>query len=430
MANDDHHAASQDIIEQFKQAVNNDDVAAAQQLLQTHSFLKANIDEPYFSFDTPAIVAAAARGSRDMVDLLLEHGANINAKSSWWAGGFGVLHHDHHELSRYLISRGAQVDPHAAAALGMLETLKRMVEEDPTVVNQRGPDGQVPLHFAAAREIIDFLLEHGADIDMKDIDHEGTPAQWAVNDPDKCNYLLEKGAKPDIFIACKLGDTALARRILEANPDAVHARVGQGEFAAVHSDGGHIYEYTVGVGARPLFLAAQLQHREMVDLLLQYSSPGQKFLLACLEADKAAAEKILAEHPHLLREMSSEEQSVIGDAAWNHQTEAVRMMLEFGIEADARRSPQSATALHLAAVKGYVDLVELLLEYNASVHELNEFGGTPLGSCIWGSMHIRDPQGDYAAVAERLIQAGAALPEKADGSEEVKQVLAKHGVPS
>jgi hypothetical protein len=45
-------------------------------------------------------------------------------------------------------------------------------------------------------------------------------------------------------------------------------------------------------------------------------------------------------------------------------------------------------------------------------------------------MHIRDPQGDYAAVAERLIQAGAALPEKADGSEEVKQVLAKHGVPS
>jgi hypothetical protein len=63
-----------------------------------------------------------------------------------------------------------------------------------------------------------------------------------------------------------------------------------------------------------------------------------------------------------------------------------------------------------------------------SVHATNEFGRMPLNSCIWGSLHIQNPSGDYAAVIESLIAAGAKLPDHATGSDVVKKILIEHGV--
>ncbi|MDF2836571.1 MAG: Ankyrin [Paenibacillus sp.] len=412
------------VIERFKQAVNGNDPEAVGRLLNNHPLLSSRIDEPWFAFDTPAIVSAASRGDRKMVDELLKHGADINAKSDWWAGGFGVLHHDHHDLSRYLIERGANVDPHAAAALGMLDTLRTMVKEQPDIVNQRGPDGQVPLHFAGSREIIDFLLDHGADIDRRDLDHNGTPAQYAVNNKDKCRHLVQRGARTDLFMACKLGDVELVRRMLEEDPNCLQVQVGEGGFTA---PGGHIYEYTIGRAARPLYLAAQLGHDAMVELMLSHSSVEQRLLLACMRADRGTADRLIKKYPGIVQSLSPEEQSILADAAWNHRTDAVRLMLELGFHVDARRVESSATALHLAAAQGDDNIVCLLIEHGASVEVLHEFGGAPLNSCVWGSLHIRNPNGDYAAVAERLIQAGATLPDLAGGSEEVKRVLLQHG---
>ncbi|GAA3412472.1 ankyrin repeat domain-containing protein [Paenibacillus hodogayensis] len=411
-------------IEQFQQAVNGNDAEAVELLLQSHPSLAAQIDEPWFVFDTPAIVIAANRGSREMVDVLLRYGADIHVKSSWWAGGFGVLHHDHHDLSRYLIERGAHVDPHAAAALGMLDVLRRMVEEEPDIVNQRGPDGQVPLHFATSPEVVDFLLDHGAHIDTRDIDHNSTPAQYAVNDPDKCRHLIKRGARTDIFMACKLGDLELVRTILKENPKALQAEVGEGDFTAA---GEHIYAYHIGSGAKPLFLADRLGHAAITELMLSYSSVEQKLLLASMRADTETVRRLLREHPGIVQALQPEDQSVLADAAGEHRAEAVRLMLEIGIPADARRNDRAMTALHRAAVQGDAAIVRLLLEHGASVDILNEFGGTPLNSCIWGSLHIQNPGGDYAAVAESLIQAGTKLPQQATGSESVKKVLIRHG---
>jgi ankyrin repeat protein len=417
----------QKVIERFKQAINNDDAEAAAQLLKEHSFLVRQVNEPWFSFDSPAIVVAASRGNRQMVDVLLDNGADINAKSSWWAGGFGVLHHDHHDLARYLIDRGAQVDPHAAAALGMLETLKKMAEENPSFANQRGPDGQVPLHFATSHEIIDFLLAHGADIDMRDIDHGSTPAQWAVDNPEKCRYLIQKGAKADIFMAIMVGDADLVRHILETDPDSINAQIGKGSFTSGDSDGGHIYVYKIGMIFRPLYLAAHLKHREITEMLLKVCPLEQRFLLACLEADTTAVHEIISKHPNIVRSLQSEERGLIADAAWDNRVDAVRLMLEVGFEVDA--VSESFTALHRAAMRGNLALVQLLLEHGASVHILNGYGGSALRSCIWGSLHCQDPRGDYPAVIESLIKAGSELPDHATGSSEVKEVLIKHGVP-
>lgn len=417
------------VIQQFKQAVDNNDPEAVGRLLQSYPFLVKRINEPCFAFDTPAIVIAAYRDKREMVDVLLQYGADINAKSKWWAGGFGVLHHDHHHLSQYLIERGAQVDPHAAAALGMIDVLQKMVEENPAVVNQRGPDGQIPLHYAVTTEIIDFLLNHGADINMRDIDHNSTPAQYAINNPDKCNHLIHRGARTDIFMAIKLGDIELARNLLKEDPNVLQAQVGKGDFTSGDSNGGHIYEYSIGVSARPLFLASHLRNEAMLDLMLPYSSVEQKFLLACIRADSKTVQNLLKEYQDMIHSLDSEDQSIITDAAWDHRVDAVRLMLDVGFQPDARRNDHSMTALHRAAIRGDREIVQLLVERGASIDIVNEFGGTSLNSCIWGSTNYKDPQGDYAAVAECLIAAGVRLPEQALGSEAVKSVLMRHGVP-
>ncbi|RAP75821.1 ankyrin repeat domain-containing protein [Paenibacillus montanisoli] len=413
-------------IERFKQAVTSNDTTAASQCLNEFPFLAEQINEPWFSFDSPAIVTAAASGNRQMVDLLLNYGADLHAKSSWWAGGFGVLHHDQHELSRYLIDRGAPVDIHAAAALGMMSAVQQMVEKNPAAVNERGPDGQVPLHFAADPAIIDFLLDHGAEIDRRDIDHGSTPAQWAIDQTAKCRHLIKRGASADIFMAIQIGDTELTRHLIHTDPDCLQAQVGHGSFTSGDSNGGHIYIYKIGANTRPLFLASRCKHREIVDLILEHSPVTQRLLLACMEGDQATVQTLLGQDSKLVQSLTSEDQSMIADAAWNNQVQALRVMLASGFNADARRSSEDFTALHNAAIHGNVEAVRLLLAHGASAQLTHGYGGNALDSCLWGSVHCCDPAGDYAGVVELLIQAGAPLPSQVSGSEAVKEALARH----
>ena len=178
--------------------------------------LRAKIDEPLGPFDSPVITNVR---SKEMLDVLLAFGANLNAKSRWWAGGFGLLHAASTELAAYAIERGAIVDVHAAARLGLLDRLRELVKADPELVHSRGGDGQTPLHFAATVEIARYLLDHGARVDTRDLDHESTPAQWMLDDRlDVARYLVARGCQTDLLMAAALGDLELARRHLEANP--------------------------------------------------------------------------------------------------------------------------------------------------------------------------------------------------------------------
>jgi len=112
-------------MELFKKTFAEHDAVLFRRLLDRHPDLKAKINEPVAAFDAPVITRVR---SREMLDVLLAAGADINAKSRWWAGGFGLLHGASPELAAYAIERGAVVDVHAAARLGMMERLRELIE--------------------------------------------------------------------------------------------------------------------------------------------------------------------------------------------------------------------------------------------------------------------------------------------------------------
>ena len=89
-----------------------------------------------------------------------------------------------------------------------------------------------------------------------------------------------------------------------------------------------------------------------------------------------------------------------------------------------------------AASRNDVDAMRRLLEAGA------EYGSDALGTTIHGSVNCHDVRGgitmklaeeithgDYPAVAEVLIAAGARLPERIRGSEAVQDALRRAGVP-
>src|SRR5437899_7894917 len=119
-------------MELFKQAFAQHDAVLFARLLEEYPEMKTRINDPVAAFDAPLITRVR---TREMLDVLLEAGADINAKSRWWAGGFGLLHGAGPDLAAYAIERGAVVDAHAAARLGMLGTLRELVSADPTLVN-------------------------------------------------------------------------------------------------------------------------------------------------------------------------------------------------------------------------------------------------------------------------------------------------------
>ena len=65
------------------------------------------------------------------------------------------------------------------------------------------------------------------------------------------------------------------------------------------------------------------------------------------------------------------------DAAKRSDVEAVRALVEQGLDVNARAA-DGATALHWAAYRGRVELIQLLIRSHAAVDATNDLGVTPL----------------------------------------------------
>src|SRR6266542_678815 len=420
--------ATGDPIELFKKAFTDDDAALFGRLLDCHPELKAKINEPLGAFDAPLITQVR---SRHMLAVLLEAGADINARSRWWAGGFGLLHGAAPELAAYAIERGALVDAHAAARLGMIEMLRALIAADPELVHARGGDGQTPLHFAGTIAVAEFLLDHGADIDALDVDHESTPAQYMVRDRQEiARSLVRRGCKTDILMAAALGDADLVRKHLDADPECIRMCVSDEYFPMINQkSGGTIYQWTLGWYVTAHDVAKQFGHEDIFRLLLERSPADVKLLAACWADDENAVKSLLTANPGLTASLSQAYRRQVADAARNNNLAAVRAMLAAGLPVDAR-GQHGGTPLHWAAFHGNAAMAEVILRYHPLLEAVDaDFNATALGWCIHGSKHgWYCRTGDYPATVEGLIRAGATLPGKVAGSEAVREVLRRYGV--
>ena len=410
-------------------------------VLEEHSELQAQLNEPMVNYGgLPAILAAVQRSDRNTIDVLLLAGAGINARGKSWAGGCGVLDECAPEMAAFLIERGAVIDVHSAARLGMFETLRELVDTDSALVNTRGEGGQTPLHFASTIEIAKFLLDCGADINARDLLHESTPAQHMVrviqarhyprDRQDIARYLVSRGCQTDILMATSLGDLDLVHHLVGAESECVRIRVSEKYFPKQdRRSEGTYYVPAFGRERTPHQVARDFGHEEIFQFLMDHSPKDVKLAQACQLGDESLFQAMLAARPHMVTTLSDQERRQVTDAAQSNNTDAVRLMLAAGWPVDAR-GEYDMTPLQWASWHGNAEMVREILRHHPRLELSCEHRITALGCALHGSMNgwHRDT-GNYVATVEALLTAGAKAPKVTDdleASESVRELLTQY----
>jgi ankyrin repeat protein len=424
-------------LQAFCEAVHAGDAATAAALL-TQPHVRARVNDPLFVFGQRAAHIGAKNAA--MLTALIDAGADVNLKSDWEKGPYTVLDLATEDTARFLLARGAVLTPNVAARLGWLDELRALVDANPALVYARGGDGQQPLHEAKDVATADFLLDRGAEIDTRCIDHRSTPAQYALVDrPDVCRRLLERGASPDIFMAARLGDADLASRVIDADADCVAARINEPGYSPVPPL--HIYCWSIGFGTSPHETALKFGHRDVYDVLSARSPAQVRLINALLAGDEPSAAAVLAENPALPERLTRQDHSHLAHAIFHERFRAAELMLGLGFDPSAP-GVDGGTALHAACWVGNPRMVEAVLTRGSVAIDSRDptHQSTPLGWAAFGSVHRRAKGSDYVAVIDRLVAAGAdvtapgngeglTLMTMARGNSAVQAALGRHGAP-
>jgi len=399
-------------IRSFHDAVHGGDVSGVQRLLAV-PHVRERINDPMFAFGQRAAHIGAKNEA--MLSTLIAAGADVNLKSDWENGPYTVLDNATEATARFLLAHGARLTANVAARLGWLDELESLVTADPALVHARGGDGQQPLHEAKTVAIADFLLDHGAGIDVRCIDHRSTPAQYALVDrPDVCRRLLERGATPDIFMAARFGDVALATRLLDADPSCVAARINEPGYAPVPPL--PIYCWSIGFGLSPHETALKFGHRDVHDLIAARSPSRIRLINAVITGDEDAANAALARDPSLFASLTTQDHSRLAQAIFHERFDAADLMLRFGFDPSAP-GIDGGTALHAACWVGSARIVQRLLARGGVPVDARDptHQSTPLGWAAFGAVHRRAAGGEYPAVARQLVAAGADIAAPGNG---------------
>jgi ankyrin repeat protein len=421
-------------------AIRDQGAQRVRELLESHPELRAKINEPLpnYGFGQHALFAAVQRSDRATIDVLLDAGANIDKRTEWWAGGFGVLDDCDPGLVDFLVERGAVIDAHAAVRLGMISKLTELVAADQNVVHAKGGDGQTPLHFASTVEIAQFLLDHGAEIDALDVDHESTPAQYMLrveqkrhyprDRQDVARYLVSRGCRTDLLMATALGDVNLVRHHLDTDPACIRMSVSEAWFPKKDPRaGGTIYIWMLGANRTAHVVARDFGHEQVFELLMERSPEDLKLALACELGDENTFQDYLARNPGATKTLSDAERRKLPAAAQSNNTKAVQLMLEAGWPVNTP-GEMGATALHWAGFNGNAEMTRDILRFHPDIEtKSREYAGTALSWALYASGNgWHRSTGDFVGTVRALLDAGADLPpdpEALEPSDAVLEVL-------
>lgn len=131
---------------------------------------------------------------------------------------------------------------HYAARDGRLDVVQLLLAHGADPDAREAGDNTTPLHWAAAHralEVVRALLDAGADPQGAGDLHELDAIGWATyfhpaggrrgERPEVARLLVERGAKHHVFSAMTLGDLELLRSVAEQDPDALDRRMSRFE---------------------------------------------------------------------------------------------------------------------------------------------------------------------------------------------------------
>jgi len=360
----------------------------------------ADVERAHPDGATP-LMAAARTGNVGAVRLLLEHGADPNAKDSFqeqtalmWAAAEGHL-----EVVDVLLNAGA--DPNMQAHINVLTERK----------NADFPSGGFTAVMWAARngypEIVKHLVEAGADLDTTNGDGATATMISIVNDRfDMAAMLVELGASVNdgsLYQAVDMRDATtdwyardgsklrnnfdneltaldLIGVLLDAGADPNQPFAGQMHSTTMCCD--------TKANATPFYRAAIAADVEAMKLMLEHGADlawmpesiegggpgnrnaGKTALLVAMNGGKgvplSAGPGYSREGPPPFREISN-----------RNPADAVALLLRAGADADVL-GPDGNAALHDVVVSRKADIIRALAEGGATLDLPNKKGETPL----------------------------------------------------
>ena len=179
---------------------------------------------------------ACRQGKQDIVELLLESGANVNHRNK--AGNTPLLEacsQGHVDSARMLLDRGADIDTPTettldsaltwACTLGNERVVDLLLTQN-TNVEHRTKDGCTALMFASLAghvEVARMLLDHNAEINVESDSNKDSPLTFAYwkGHQDVVELLLER--KADIEHRTKEGFTPLMFAALGGHKEVAHS---------------------------------------------------------------------------------------------------------------------------------------------------------------------------------------------------------------
>jgi uncharacterized protein len=231
--------------------------------------------------------------------------------------------------NRPLLKKGGFMDIEKkifeAIAAGDLAKLEELLVQNPDMVNSKNEQGQSAVLMAI---------------------YYGNPAL--------AYFLVDQGARLDIFEATAMGELLRVKQLVEENPELTNA------FAAD--------------GFQPLGLASFFGHLETVEYLL---SRGAEVNSASRNAQQVmplhsavagkhfAIAKVLLAHGAEVNAKQAGAFTPLHASAQNNQPEMTRLLLEHGA-APLTRSTDGSTPLDLAESAGAEQVISLLREYIAT----------------------------------------------------------------
>ncbi|KAJ8248976.1 hypothetical protein GJAV_G00229810 [Gymnothorax javanicus] len=371
---------------------------------------------------TPLHVAAIC-GQSQLIDLLVEKGAVVNATDYH---AFTPLHlscqKGHQAVTLLLLHYKASTDVqdnngntplHLACMYGHEDCVKALVYYDPQScrLDIQNDKGDTALHIAARwgyEGIIEVLLENGARTSLLNKAKEA-PQQCALNP--KILALLDRTRNGSLRGGSS-GESP--NRSPQPSGGSHSRRSSMSSTSSLNTD------------VRPE--SERVRHKE-VEKLLRAVADGDvqmvRYLLEWLDEDtedEEAGSPAQTELCHPLcqcprceptqKKLSSLQTSGLGVnsssadgftplhvAALHGHTALLSLLIRHGACVNARNS-QSATPLHLACQNSHAQVVTSLLECNAKLNKKDQYGNTPLiHTCLKGHQ-------DTAAI---LLQSGASL---------------------